>query len=135
MHLSPLDHELLGGSDSPPTTKWTGLLESMPTGSLPLLSQEKTSLCSWRRQTLHMSSGFHVSSIQGLCSHRNLPPTFKHPILLLYTLPHTNLSKAFCAPPPTAEFLAVCHSTPQKSSVQAVCISSLHILSSTHTET
>lgn len=94
MWLSPSDHERLGGSNSPPTTTWTDLPESVPTLLLSLLSPEKTSLCSCRRQALYLRSGFHISSTQGLGSHRNLPPTLQHLFLILHTLLHTQISSS-----------------------------------------
>lgn len=55
-----------------------------------------------------------------------------------YFSAHKNIELPFfdpCVPPPTAGLLALCYSTPPKSSVHTVCISSAHILSSTHTYT
>lgn len=61
--------------------------------AFPLIARN-TSLCSCRRQPLHLHSGFHVSSTQGLCSHRNSPPTLQHPFLILHTFLHTKISNS-----------------------------------------
>lgn len=95
--------------------------------AFPLIARN-TSLCSCRRQSLCLSSGFHVSSTQGLCSHRNSSPTLQHLFLILHTFLHTKISSSLSLTlvPLLLQlgFLALCHRSPSKSSVHAVCISS-----------
>lgn len=125
-----LDHELLGGSNSPPTTTWADLRESVPTRPLAFLPWEKTSLC--------FVGGSPSSYILDFMSH-----LFKDLVPIEIYLPLCNIHSAssilfyiekyrvaFLWPlcPSTYSGLsALCHSTPPKSSVHAVCIFSTHI--------
>lgn len=89
--VSPLDHELLGGNNSPPTATWTDLLESVPTLSFSLLSQGRQASVPVRGSPFNQDSGFHVSSTQGPCSHRSTPPTLQHLVLILHIFLHTKM--------------------------------------------
>lgn len=136
MCLSPSDHELLGGSNSPPTTTWTDLPESVPTLSLSLLSQGTQASVPVGGSRFTYTLDFMSHLLKDFVPIEiHLPPYSIHFsfCILLCTQKYPKPLSDHDAPPPTARFLALCHSTPQKSSVHAVCISSPHILSSTHT--
>ena len=133
-----LDHELLGGSNSPPTTTWTDLRESVPTYPLSFLPWEKTSLCS--------TGGSPSFYILDFMSH-----LFKDLVPIEIYLPlcniHSSFSILFCIEKYRVAFLwPLCPSTYNwtlcslsQHSPKVVCACCLHFLnsflSSTHTYT
>ena len=124
-----LDHELLRGSNSPPTTTRADLRESVPTRPLSFLPREKTSLCS--------AGGRPSSYILDFMSH-----LFKDLVPIEIYLPlcniHSSSSILFCIEKYRVAFLwPLCPSTYSwtlcslsQHSPKVICACCLHFLNS-----
>lgn len=135
MCLSPLDHELRGGSNSPPTiTYWPSWIHAYTLAFSPIteedeplfLSEAASSLILWIPHLIYSRTLFSTHSTSHLAAFTS---HFSH--LLAYKNIQQPLFDPH-APPPTTGLLVLSHSTPK-----IICACCLHFLTSlffpTHT--